>query len=144
MLPQDVFRFSAIYVLPYGNGPFIFVNAYFKIFIIWIKVFLIQTLKWYPIWSWVWICVFYTGMKEHNCLRNDSLSFMVINLRKALKKTKKPKRKKKKPTRTQSLNKKLISISGLSVLSGSFMSTTWAQVGPASCKAFQCQLPLYA
>lgn len=63
-------------------------------------------------------------MKEHNCLRNDSLSFMVINLRKALKKTKKPKRKKKKPTRTQSLNKKLISISGLSVLSGSFMSTT--------------------
>lgn len=97
MLPQDVFRFSAIYVLPYGNGPFIFVNAYFKIFIIWIKVFLIQTLKWYPIWSWVWICVFYTGMKEHNCLRNDSLSFMVINLRKALKKTKKPKRKKKNP-----------------------------------------------
>lgn len=57
----------------------------FKIFIIWIKVFLIQTLKRYPIWSWVWICVFYTGMKKHNSLKNASLYFMIINLRKALK-----------------------------------------------------------
>lgn len=30
-------EFSAICVLPYGNGSFIFVNAYFKIFIVWIK-----------------------------------------------------------------------------------------------------------
>lgn len=33
------------------------------------------------------IYVFCTGMKEHNCLRNARLSFMIINLRKALKNT---------------------------------------------------------
>lgn len=30
--------------------------------------------------------VFYTGMKDHNCLKDASLSFVTISLRKALKK----------------------------------------------------------
>lgn len=76
--------------------------------------------------------VFYTGMKDHNCLKNASLSFVIINLRKAL----------KKPTCTQSLTKKWISISGLSVLSRSFILTARAQVGTGTYEVYQRQLPL--
>lgn len=67
------------------------------------------------------ICVFCTGMKDHNCLKNSGLSVVRSNLRKGLEHTR------PKPY------SKWISISELSVLSRSFIVTARAQVGTGTC-----------
>lgn len=75
--------------------------------------------------------VFYTGMKELSCLKNASLSFLIMPFRKAL-------------TLPFPPLKALLSNGSLSqvCLLRAFVASVWAQVGTGTYEVYQGQLPL--